>query len=494
MLWFSILLTVLLGYSVVSAISVNFSYLEKIGSSFLLGIGIQVFGMIIMDFINIPIKLMPIYILSFLVIAFCWFYILRIRKISFNNAIWPYNPFEGKPWDKINLPWIALMGFVVYTLWVITIKCLFWPTFEFDSVAGYDLAAKVVAAEGSFHNSLFMSNGISMYNMSLRAVYPPLVSGSFAYAYMSGAELSKVITSLYYGSFIILFYGLLRRGNLTHLGTAFIVLLTMYVPELTSHAALSQTNMPQAVYTSTGFIALFHWMVDKEKNRDFLFLSMLILSCNSIIRSENIIFGFVAGIPVLAYTLRNRTKKNLIDLLIFGTVLLFPFVLWSVYLKMEGLKPAAFENGLSLSFSYDAQKFKDWWGLLWGYKQYPEGIVFNENFYALTPHLYVVSCFIAIAYFIFNFLSAQNEVKRAEQTIFLRKELALLYISLVPFLLYSLFFYLINYDWDTIRNVMLFSYKRGLFAVMILACTFIGLSEPFKRSFQFIGNFMYPPK
>jgi hypothetical protein len=252
--------------------------------------------------------------------------------------------------------------------------------------------------------------------------------------------------------------------------------------------------MPQAVYTSTGFVALFHWMADKEKNRNYLFLAMFLLSCNSIIRSENIIFGFVAGLAVLGYTIKNRTRKNLIDLLVFGTILLLPFMVWSLYLKMEGLKPAAYEGGLSLSFTYDPQKFADWWGLLWGYKAYPEGIVFNENFYALLPHLYVTFCFIVLGYFAFRYFSAANDVKKAEQLQFFKKDLALFYISLVPFLLYSIFFYFINYDWDTIRNVMLFSYKRGLFGVMVLASAFIGLSEPVKNTFQTIGDFMYPKK
>jgi hypothetical protein len=416
------------------------------------------------------------------------------RNVSLVEAVLPYNPFIGKEWHKVNLPWLVLILFILYILWAITVKCLFWPTFEFDAVAGYDLVAKIVAAEGTFHNSLFMSNGVSMHNMSLRAVYPPLVSGSFAYAYMSGAETSKIISSLYYGSFVVLMYALLRRGGLTHLGTAFGILLIIFIPEMVSHAALSQTNMPQGVYTATGFMALYLWMIDKEKNAHYLFLATFIFACNSIVRSENIIFGFVAGLAVLLHTLQNRNKKNFINLLTFGVVVLLPFIMWTIFLKIHGMKPAAPGEGLSLSLGYDASKFAEWWGFLWGGKNYPDGLVMNQNFYALVPHLYITILPIVIIMAAVRYVMATDEAKKSIAKKALNKDLALIYISMAPFVLYSVFYYFIDYDWDSMRNVMLFSFKRGLFGPMVLACCFIILSEPLKLSFDAIGRFMYGKK
>jgi len=468
--------------------------MEKLGASFLLGIGIQVFWMMIFNFIGIKISLLPVYVASFLSIGLSWTYTLMWRKVALSEAVWPYNPFKNKEWHKVNLPWLVLILFISYILWAITIKCLFWPTFEFDAVAGYDLVGKIVAAEGSFYNSLFMSNGVSLHNMSLRAVYPPLVSGSFAYAYMSGAETSKIISSLYYGSFIVLMYALFRRSELTHLGTAFGLLLIIFIPEMVSHAALSQTNMPQGVYTATGFMALYLWMINKEKNAHYLFLSIFIFACNSMVRSENIIFGFVAGLAVLLHTLKNRNKKNFINLLTFGLVVLLPFILWTVFLKIYGMKPAAPGEGLSLSLAYDAQKFTDWWGFLWGYKNYPDGLVMNQNFYALVPYLYVLFLFAAIVLAVIRYVMAADEQKKTLVKKAINKDLALLYISVAPFALYSIFYYFIDYDWDSIRNVMLFSFKRGLFGPMVLACCFIVLSEPLKLSFAAIGRFMYGKK
>jgi hypothetical protein len=494
MLFLSIIITFLVGFSFVTACSSKFSFLEKTGSAFLLGIGIQVLWMLLFDFIAVPISILSVYSGSLFSIVLCWFYTLKLKKTDIKTAIWPYNPFAGKAWSRVNFPWLALMFFILYAVWAINVKCLFWPTFEFDSVAGYDLVAKVVAAEGSFNNSLFMSNGVSMYNMSLRAVYPPLVSGSFAYVYMSGAEVSKIMTSLYYWSYLLLLYGLLRRGGLTHLGTAFASLLMIYMPEMVSHAALSQTNMPQAVYTSCGLLALFIWMTDRKKNSHFLFLSMFILSLNSMIRSENIIFSFVAGIAVLFYTLKDRSKKNITNLITFGTVVLLPFLLWTLFLKINGMKPAAPGNGLAMSFVFDAAKLKEWWGYLWGGTNYKDGIVMNEFFYGLIPFLYMLFLPLVVAFGLFRiFRTKDNEQKILVKKIF-NKDLALLYISLTPFVLYSLLYYFIDYNWDSMKNVILFSYKRGLFGIMTLFACFVCLSEPVKMSFDAIGRFMYGVK
>lgn len=495
MLWLSILISFLLGFSFISAVSIKFSWLEKIGASFLLGIGIQVLWMLIFDFIGLKINLTIVYLSSLLSIGLIWAYLVLLCKKNPKEVLFTYNPFVGKEWQKLNLPWIAVMFFVSYTLWAINEKCMFWPTFEFDAIAGYDLVGKVVAAEGSFHNSLFMSNGVSMYNMSLRAVYPPLASGSFAYAYMSGAEISKIMSSLYYMSFIVLLYGLLRRAGQTHLATAFTVLFVMYIPEMVAHAALSQTNMPQGVYTATAYLALYLWMKDKKLNAHYLFLSMLLFSVNSIIRSENILFSFVAGLAVLFHTLQERNRKNFINLLVFGFTVLFPFVLWTIFLKMNGMKPAAPGEGLSLSLAYDAEKFKQWWGYLFGFKEYPDGIVMNQNFYALIPWLYAFMLPVMIFFGTIRLYLSKNDVlKKAIARRAFSKDLALIFVSLAPFAIYSAFYYFINYDWDSIRNVLLFSYKRGLFGLMTVAACAVFLSEPLRYFFEFLQIFMFGKK
>ena len=489
MLLLSILITLTLGFSIVTAISTKFSILEKIGAAFLVGIGAQVFWMMLCDFVGIPITLVSVYIGSLLIWFGSWAYIITIRKTSVQEALWPYNPFENTAWSKINLPWMTIMAFVAYILWAVTSKCLFWPTFEFDSIAGYDLMAKVLAEEGTFNNSLFMSNGQSIFNTSHRVIYPPITAGSFAYAYMSGAALPKIMTSLFYSSLLIYFYAAMRRTGATHLNSAFTLLLMMLIPEMTSHAALSQTNIPQAAYTATGIISLYVWAKDKEGNAHFLWLSMILLAWNSIVRTENFIFNFVAGLLVLAYTLRNFNKKNIIRLVIFGISLLLPFVLWTLYLKINGLKPDV-PAPMALDISYDADKFKQWWGYLWGFKDYPGGVVLNQNFYGLTSYLYFFLLFASSIYVgIRYYMNRGKELVKSNKMAY--HHLILIYITLIPFIVYAIFYYFIDYNWDSIRFVMMYSFKRGIFGVMTLFCFFIGTNALVRLAFDWIGIFMY---
>lgn len=491
MLLLSILITLVVGFSIITAISTKFSYLEKIGASFLVGMGAQVMWMVLCDFVGISINLVSVYVGSLLLWFGSWAYIILVRKTTLKEAVYPYNPFKGKDLIRFNLPWMALMGGVAYLLWAISSKCLFWPTFEFDSVAGYDLMAKVLAHEGSFNNSLFMSNGQSIYNTAHRTIYPPLTAASFAYAYMSGAAVPKIMTTLFYSSLLIFFYGAMRRVGATHLNTAFTLLLILFIPEMTSHAALSQTNIPQAAYTATGLICIFLWAKNKEENAHFFYLSMILLSWNSMIRTENVIFNFVGGLLVLVYTLRHRQKSNFIRLVTYGIAVLLPFVLWTVYLKVNGLKPDV-PADMALSFGYDAAKVKEWWGYLWGFDKYPDGVVMNQNFYALTPHIYFFLLFVSSIYVAIRYYMLRKAADLASGAkLFLRNHLLLVYISLLPFLVYSFFYYLVDYNWDSLRNVMIYSYKRGIFGVMTLFCFFIGTNALTKIAFDAIGVFMY---
>lgn len=487
---FSLLLTFFLGLSILLLLSLKFSYMEKIGLSFLLGMGVQVLGMMLLDFISIPVQLYSIYTFSLLVIAGCWFRIRRVHDTSIRTALFPEPPFSGIAWRKINLSWLILVGLMTMILFFIGLKCLVFPPFEFDAIAGYDLMAKVLASEGTFNNSLFSSGGYAMSNTAHRLVYPPLVSGSFGYLYMSGAVTSKLMTFLFYLCLIISLYGLFRRLQLTHLNTAITLLLIMLIPELTSHASLSQTNLPQGVFTSIAVILFFIWFRAKANNTHFLYLSMLFFGCNSIIRTENALFAIVIGMILFVYTLNNRTLINLKRTLLFAGCSLIPILLWMFFLNWNGMKPYVPEAP-TFDFSYDSEKLVDWWGMIWGYEKFKWSIFINKGFFALTPYLYFLTLALSTLGLPIYYVLKRNTLKIAQFKTVVMNHLVLVFITLGIFSLYSSIFYFMDYNWDSLRNVMNYSYKRGLFATMILFCFFIG-SNFFTRSvFNRINEFLY---
>jgi hypothetical protein len=490
MIFLTLLLTYLLGYSVLNVCTPKLHYLEKIGASFLIGLGLETLWMILLDFVGIPLNLMSIYSVSLLTTGLM-LYLSYKQESSLLKTLFPYNPFKGKKWTRVNLPWLVIMGFFGYLFYIIAVKCLFWPTFEYDAVSGYDMTAKITAIEGSFRNSLFMETGMPIPRMGLRAIYPPLTQFSFALAYMSGMELSKIMTLMLDINFFILLYGLLRR-ELTHLNIAFILLMLVTIPELAGHMALSQTNLPQAVYLSTAFYSLYLWYKNEDKPQSLFYLSMLLFSCSTLIRSENIIFCMLAGALVLFNAIQQKTKKAFIQTAIYGLSMITPFVLWMLFLKVYGLKGGE-ASGLSLEIAYNANKASEWWGLLFGGEKRPLGIVFNKNYYALTSYLYFITLILSSIFIgVYLYLKRNKTGIKTERQGLLKSHLSLIYISLLPFLAYSVFFYFIRYDWDSMENVIIYSYKRGLFTTMILFSIFVASNSLIKRAFDWMTRFMYP--
>jgi len=113
-----------------------------------------------------------------------------------------------------------------------------------------------MAAEGRIDNSLFDGDGRPLAGLSNRVKYPPLVSGSFAIAYLYGLQTSKIITSLYFLFFTALFYQMIRR-LIDPMVAIIITFFTMITPEFFAFTSLSTTNIPTAIYLTFAFIYLY---------------------------------------------------------------------------------------------------------------------------------------------------------------------------------------------------------------------------------------------
>ncbi|WP_052598784.1 hypothetical protein [Aureispira sp. CCB-QB1] len=485
MLFISLLITFLVGFFILTTIASNFSYLERLGGASLVGLGVQVMLMIFLDFVGISVSLTNIYIGSSIAVigsVAC----LAIQKTPIQKILLPSNLSSYKKGISINVVWCFLASLAIYLWWMVTQKCLFYPPFEFDTVAGYDLMAKVLAAEGTFDNSLFNSDGRSIFNTAHRLVYPPFVAGTFGYAYMTGAITSKIITSVIFTSFLVMMYGLLRQLELTHLNSIFIVILILLIPEFVAHSSLSQTNMPQGVYTSLGFISFFIWFRDKKNKQPYFILTLLFLAINSLIRLENVLFSFLIGLLLLAHTIQQLNKENVAQLIGYGVIVLFPILFWLLYTQVNNLLPHTPKTGLDFSFNYD--KLLQWWGYLWGGDAIKNGVLFNKTFFGLTPYLYFAFLVISSLYLFFRYTIKQEKNKLKSVVL---DHWIMVYMTLLTLIVYSIFFYFIDYNWDSFYNVMVYSYKRGLFAVMILFSFFLGNNVLVRGFFDRVNTFIY---
>ncbi len=441
----SLIVFFLLGLSVVNLISKDFSIGEKFGYSLLIGIPINTFFIMVLSLVGVKVTAVTLLIISIVLII-----LLNIKNVNWITE--SISDAKKINLSKINfknyhLVWLSLLLITAYITYGISAKNLYWPTFAFDSVAGYDLMGKVIAAEGSVFNSLFNESGKAVAGSAHRIIYPPNMAGSFAIAYMNGLELPKIMITIFFVFFLISLYFLSKKYN-TKTGAAIIVFLTIITPEMTSHAALSLINLPQAVFVGLGYIAVWLWISNND--RKYLILSAVFLAINVWTRSDGIVFNFVAGLAVLYFCVKQKTYK---DLVIFSSLVLFPFVAWYGFMAVYNIK-AAVENQqlLVTHLFWDPEKLRSLWGSV-------KFVLSSMNYYGAILYIF----FGAVAINLYN--------------IYKKEQLPLLFLITFSWLTFTLFYYQIDYSWDSMQNVISYSYKRAFFCFVPMLAFYIASNK-----------------
>src|SRR3954471_8540932 len=88
-----------------------------------------------------------------------------------------------------------------------------------------------------------------------------------AYVYIFGAEMPKMITTLFFLSTLLIFFDVTRK-YIGATGGAFFTLILMLTPEYFSHAALTLGNLPTTAYVGAGGLCTLAW-IDKREEKFF---------------------------------------------------------------------------------------------------------------------------------------------------------------------------------------------------------------------------------
>ena len=208
MLTFGIILAIILGFVTVSLVSTKFSWTEKIGLSFPVGIAMMTFIMIFLD--TVFIKLQQSTIIPFSIGLSLVFILLLYRQGRLYSIFQPIHRFRLSKYNVVWLAFILVIAIYEYYNWT---KCMYFPTFDNDSLCGFDTFGWVAAHEKTYKGmSLFnTAYNASIHNAGSYINYAPFVQMSYAYVYIFGATISKIVPAMFYVSFLILFYALVRR-------------------------------------------------------------------------------------------------------------------------------------------------------------------------------------------------------------------------------------------------------------------------------------------
>lgn len=438
MIFIGLFLSFILGFSIISAISHRFSLLEKLGASFIIGIGIQTLLMAILDMLSIPLTITSIFSFSFIILLVALYFCYK-TKDELIDEIKTFS-FKNINYKQYTILWLVVLVAVGYIEFLNWEKCMYFPTFDRDSIVGFDFMGRVIAHE----HKMGLSSYYTEYSDALKGAsytrYTPFVHLSYAYAYLLGAESSKIINALFFLSFIITFYAALRN-KITPTLAILATLFTILVPDFLSFSSMSATNVIHAVYASLAII--YAWLFFNTDKKRYLGLSIILSALNIWTRQEGIVFIAAIAFILLIKSIRKKQFKSLI---IYSILAIFPFIFWLIYLKIFNLGSQG--DSMNLMPFWDAEKFNTIKNITWW-------LLSNTPYYSLTFVIFGIAILASLFFMIKK-----------------RRNYELFGMFLISLFAYCVLIYQVEYNWDTLDNVMNFSFKRFLYCFVPIAWAF----------------------
>lgn len=458
MLIVGIILCYLLGCSVILAINRKFTLSEIAGYSFLIGIGFETVFLFLLDIFQLQYsQLLLVAINLVLILALNRQYALNLQAFK--------EKFAGLKVSSSSINYVALFLFlfIAYLFYAISVKNLYWPPAEGDSIISFDKLARVMFFEGKLKISLFQ------YNLQGAAgVYPPLFHGSFAYVYIFGAETPKIVITFYFLSLLLIFYGFVKIYT-NAVAAMLFTLILMATPELYAHAALALGNMPTAAYICGAVLATYLWL-DKGDEKYF-WLGGLMMGFVVWIRSDAIAFVAAAIFIIFLRALKTKDFKHL---LIYAGFAILPFVSWLLYVKLKIQLPQA--TRFDTAIGYNTARLNTMFSYIKAY------LFAVSNREVHGGQLYGIAF---ISFFFALIVNAGLAIKNGVKNVFGNQTLLLVFLF-VSFGLYFTEFYLINENVQaaTIASLMASSFKRGMFYFIPIVLFFTATSYASRAFFE----------
>jgi 4-amino-4-deoxy-L-arabinose transferase-like glycosyltransferase len=331
---------------------------------------------------------------------------------------------------EINAVWLVFVILIVYVEYLNFQKCMFWPPFDRDSIAGFETIGYIVSQEHTLKGlSIFQQDYMTnIHGSGSYITYAPMVQLSYAFVYLLGAETSKIIPGLMYAFFIFSFYSVSKR-IVKKTAAAVITFFVLLTPEMLGFSSLSMTNVIHAVFASLGIIYLAVWL--RKRQKQDLFLSAVLLAINGLCRMEGVVFIGAASCILFVVTVSTKKWK---DCAFYILIAASGFIIWNVFMKLNGIFA---ENIVIVKPFWDAQKADVIW-------KYMTGLYKSATFYGLTFIVFAAS-------FVINLWLLVRK----------RDNLYLLSAILLAMSFYIILLYQIDYKWDKIENVLSYSAKRS---------------------------------
>lgn len=308
---FIFIIIILFGYLFSSLIIKDLALLERIGLSYLLGLGLTTLFMFFYSWMGIKITSLSVLVMLFVLIITCVFikFLLKIKtRLNFSDML---QTFRGLRSYELFFFILILSIFILSYL-----LTFFYPVYVWDALALYDFTAKIVTKFG------FIVQIADQFYFF--AQYPLLISLGHTIVYLFGGSNPQFIYSSYFLVFTIIFFSVvMKKSNRIIALSASLLLVTN--PLLFNHSTISYTNLPYAVFYTIGVIYLF--ISVSEDRLDYLFMSSLLIGLSTWARGVEPMW-IIEILVVVGYSLY---KKSLYPLLIFIPTFLAIQQPWSIF-------------------------------------------------------------------------------------------------------------------------------------------------------------------
>jgi hypothetical protein len=455
MIVLGLLISAFTGICLALCISRQLKLIEIIGLAFPLGFGLQTFLMVCLDWAGLKLTALTAISATLIILVAMCAYLFFHRK-SLTEWLQYISKFTS---PKVNLAWLTCIAAIIVVAVINVVKTMYFPTFDTDSIRGYNLIGKAVEHEGTLKAlSLFTEPNYSMTHAASYMAYPPFSQLSYAYVYMLGAETSKIVNALIFSSFILLFYGVLSRFA-THLLTAIVTLFAVVTPEMLGFSSMSGINFTHALFASLGILYFITWYYKKIPS--FLWLSAVLLMLNIWTRNEGPAFVAATCCILLWHSVRNKQYKQLV---IYSALCLFPFVFYTLFLKVHHLVS---ESVLISHPFWDGKKLSS---------------ILREEWALISSIIHFGFTFVAC--FLIFLSNLRNIYKHRDQVI-------TLVILLFVILFCTILIYQLRLVWDSLEAIMRHSYKRLMFTFVPIAWFYIAANRNIAWIFEKIDVFLF---
>lgn len=448
MIFIGIILITIFGYLLTLLLSERMHILERIGLSYLLGLGIFTFIVFCYSITGIKITFLSVNI--FLIgLIFVELFLTKLfhRKLSLKLISHINNLKRLTTLEKIL---ILLITIFIVTSFALT---FYYPVNVWDALALYDFRAKIIAKEGYF---LQIASNFSYFSQ-----YPLFTSLSHTLVYVWGGNNPQFIYSLIYVSFLMCFYGSLREFSNRKIALV-CTLLMASVPVFFEHSTFSYTNLPYSIYIFLGTVYLFRWIVE-DKNIGYVILSGLLTGLSTWSRSTEP-FWAVNILIILFYSFYKRKK------FLFSWIWYFLpfFTIKEIWSRIYHL----LERGIKSNSSFVAAEVGSWKDSIFNTVLDGKQIL-NVLFFIYQK--IILTWFPVLIVFLFTVLLNLIKIRKRISSLFL--VFILLYLG---FLVYGTYVYSLSVPyWLTIPD----SARRMAMFFIPLIIFYIGLSID-----EFTGN------